>query len=224
MTALKTARLKLGWNQQNLSTRLGVSQTLVSLWEKGVRRLPPQRLAQLKKLGLELPPTTLPLPSRPRGSHVDYGQELANLGYPGFAHLATGEPRYNPAQLLLMALAELHLERRLAEALPWLAFAFWDMNWEWVRREAKVRDLQNRLGFTLALAKKLAAQRQQPEVMAHLGRQEDSLRQSLLAREDTYANETMSEAERKWLTKQRPADAAAWHVLSDLQAEQLTHA
>ena len=123
-----------------------------------------------------------------------------------------------------MALGEHHLERRLAEALPWLAFAFWDMNWEWVRREAKVRDLQNRLGFTLALAKKLAAHKQQPEVMAHLGQQEDLLRQSLLAREDTYANETMSAAERKWLTQQRPVEAAAWHVLSDMQADQLTHA
>jgi transcriptional regulator with XRE-family HTH domain len=223
MTALKTTRQKLGWNQQELAARLGVSQTLVSLWEQGVRRLSPRRLSQLKQLGLELPATALPLPSFPRPS-LDYGQELANLGYPGFAHLPKGEPNYNPAQLLLLALGEHHLERRLAEALPWLAFAFWDMNWEWVRREAKVRDLQNRLGFTLALAKKLAAHKQQPEVMAHLGQQENSLRQSLLAREDTYANETMSAAERNWLTQQRPVEAAAWHVLSDMQADQLTHA
>jgi transcriptional regulator with XRE-family HTH domain len=224
MTALKAARKKVGWNQQELATRLGVSQTLVSLWERGVRRFSPRRLRQFRDLGLELPPTTLPLPSHLRRSRVDYGQELANLGYPGFAHLATGEPKYNPALLLVMALAEHHLERRLAEALPWLAFTFRDMNWEWVRREAKLRDLQNRLGFTLALAKNLAAQRQQPEVMAQLGQQEDLLRQSLLAREDTYANETMSEAERKWLTQQRPVEAAAWHVLSDMEAEQLTHA
>jgi transcriptional regulator with XRE-family HTH domain len=224
MTALKAARKKVGWNQQELATRLGVSQTLVSLWEHGVRRFSPRRLRQFRDLGLELPPTTFPLPSHLRRSRVDYGQELANLGYPGLAHLGTGGPNYNPAQLLVMALGEHHLERRLAEALPWLAFAFWDMNWEWVRREAKVGDLQNRLGFTLALAKKLAAQKQQPEALAHLGQQEDSLRQSLLAREDTYANETMSEAERKWLREQRPAEAAAWHVLSDMEADQLTHA
>jgi hypothetical protein len=47
-----------------------------------------------------------------------------------------------------------------------------------VRREAKVRDLQNRLGFTIGLARKVAEQKQQLEVAFQLAQQEGALRGS----------------------------------------------
>ena len=46
---------------------------------------------------------------------------------------------------------------------------------------------------------------------------------SLLAKEDTYCNDQMTESERRWLREHRSPEAAAWRLLSDLRAEHLTH-
>jgi hypothetical protein len=154
---------------------------------------------------------------------MDFARELANLGYPGFAHHRTGKAAWNPAQLLVLGLAENQLDRRVAEALPWLAFRYWNMNWEWVFREAKVRDLQNRLGFTLLLALELAEQLQCTDAADRLGQAEQNLKHSLLAKEDTYCNDQMTESERRWLREHRSPEAAAWSLLSDLRAEHLAH-
>ena len=222
--SLRNFREQRGWNQQELARRLQVSQTLVSLWEHGQRKVPATRLHQLRQLGMELNPTELPMRGKASFGEVDYAQELSNLGYPGFAHFRSGEPGWNPAQLLVEALSQQNLDRRVAEALPWLVLRYPEMDWDSVRREAKLRDLQNRLGFTLVLAKKLAVQKQEREVVASLERQEDSLRESLLAKEDTYCYEGMTQAERRWLHTRRSPEASAWHVLSDLQPADLAHA
>jgi len=223
-TSLKTARNQRGWNQQTLAKLLGVSQTLVSLWEQGARGVPARWRQQLRQLGLELDPTELPMRDEPNPATVDFAQELANDGYPGFAHLKESAPGWNPAQLLVMALSESNLDRRVAEALPWLVLRYSQMNWEWVFREAKLRDLQNRLGFTLALGKRLALQKQQNDVAAVLMSRESALRGSLLAKEETYGNDRMTQAERSWLRARRPAEAAAWHILSDMEPAHLIHA
>jgi hypothetical protein len=112
----------------------------------------------------------------------------------------------------------------VAEALPWLALRYSEMDWDWVTREAKLRNLQNRLGLTLLLAKKLALRKQELEVANSLERREKSLRESLLAKEDTYCHEGMTQAERRWLQTRRSPEASAWNVLSDLQVADLTHA
>ncbi len=223
-TNLQNVRKHRGWNQQQLASLLGVSQTLVSLWENGQRKVPASRLQQLRQLGMELNPTELPMRDETSLGEVDYAQELSNQGYPGFAHFRSGEPSWNPAQLLVEALSERNLDRRVAEALPWLVLRYSEMNWDWVRREAKLRNLQNRLGFTLLLARKLGVQKQEGEVAASLERQEASLRESLLAKEDTYCNEDMTQAERRWLQTMRSAEASTWNILSDLQPAYLTHA
>jgi hypothetical protein len=141
-----------------------------------------------------------------------------------FAHHQLGEAAWNPAQLLVLALAQNQLDRRVAEALPWLAFRYWNMNWEWVFREAKVRDLQNRLGFTLLLAWELAEKLQCQEAANCLRQAEQDLRHSLLAKEDTYCNEQLTKSERHWLREHRSPEAAAWQLLSDLRPEHLPHA
>lgn len=220
---LKAVREQRGWNQQELARHLGVSQTLVSFWENGTRPLPRRRVLQLQSLGVKLNPTELPLrPAAP--THVDFAQELANFGYPGFEHFRNDEPAWNPGQFLVMALSQNNLDRRVAEALPWLVLNYPELNWEWVRREAKVKDLQNRLGFTLALARKLAEGKGRPEAVRGLKQQEEVLHRSLLAKEDTYSNERMTQAERSWLRANRPPEAAAWNVLSDMETNYLTHA
>ncbi|MGE5112914.1 MAG: helix-turn-helix domain-containing protein [Acidobacteriaceae bacterium] len=210
----RMARKEHAWNQEELARKLGVSQTLVSLWERGKRRLPEKRVAQLRRLGVKLDPALLPLREFP--PRLDFAQELANLGYPAFAHFANGEPELNPAQFLILALAQDYLERRTAEGLPWVVLRYSKMDWEWVKREAKLRDLQNRLGFTLSVAKKLAFEQDQLKPARTLKRQEQQLRNSLLAKEDTYCNERMTASERQWLKTNRSEEAAAWNVLSDL--------
>jgi transcriptional regulator with XRE-family HTH domain len=220
---LRNVRKQRGWNQQEMALRLGVSQTLVSLWEQGERKLPARRLNQLRQLGVKLDPTELPMRDKLNSTKVDYAQELSNLGYPGFAHFQSGEPNWNPAQLLVNALSEHNLDRRVAEALPWLVLRYSEMDWDWVRCEAKLLDLQNRLGFTLSLAQKLAVQKQQLDVAARLGQQEKTLGGSLLAKEDTYCYDRMTQSERKWLQTKRSPDATTWHVLSDLEPGYLTH-
>jgi transcriptional regulator with XRE-family HTH domain len=220
---LQNVRKRRGWNQQELARRLGVSQTLISLWEHSERKLPTKRFQQLRQLGMEMDATELPMRDKQSQSGMDYAQELSRLGYPGFAHFQNGEPSWNPAQLLVNALSENDLDRRVVEGLPWLVLRYAEMDWDWVRREAKLRDLQNRLGFTLALARRLAVQKQQGEVAARLGQQEEILRGSLLAKDDTYCYERMTQSERKWLQTRRSRDAAAWHVLSDLEPAYLMH-
>jgi transcriptional regulator with XRE-family HTH domain len=221
---LRNFREQRGWNQQEVARRVGVSQTLVSLWENGDRNPSTTRLHQLRQLGMEIDATELPMRDKLSQADVDYAEELSKLGYPGFAHFQSGEPSWNPAQLLVSALSEHDLDRRVAEGLPWLVLRYSEMDWNWVRREAKLLDLQNRLGFTLALAKKLAVQKKQASVAARLELQEETLERSLLAKEDTYCYDSMTQAERKWLQTRRSPDAAAWHVLSDLEPAYLTHA
>jgi hypothetical protein len=82
---------------------------------------------------------------------------VAGLGYPGFAGLRSRHwtPK-NPGEVLLTALAQDDLESRLVEALPWLVLRYSTLDWTWVVREAKVRDLQNCLGFVVGLARQLA--------------------------------------------------------------------
>lgn len=220
---LRALRKQNGWNQSELARRLGVSQTLVSLWENGTRPVPAQWLSKLCKLGMEFDATKLSMRKDADAVRVDFAQELSNLGYPAYGYLRSGLPSWNPAQFLVMALAQPDLDRRVAEGLPWLVRHFVGMNWEWVRRESKARDLQNRLGFTVALARKVSEEKQQPELAAQLARQEEALRGSLLAKQDTFSREHMTQAERAWLRKNRSPEARAWHVLSDLVTEHLAH-
>jgi hypothetical protein len=56
-----------------------------------------------------------------------------------------------------------------------------------------------------------------------LKRWELQFKHSLLAREDTLCNETMTNAERKWLAAQRPAAAEDWNLLTDLSPHHLNY-
>jgi hypothetical protein len=57
---------------------------------------------------------------------------------------------------MLTALGTPDLDPRVAESLPWVAWRHCDLNWGWLVKEAKRHDLQNRLGFVVALAKAVA--------------------------------------------------------------------
>jgi hypothetical protein len=104
--------------------------------------------------------TDLPMRNKLKSAKVDYVQELLNLGCLRLCTFPSGKPNWNPAQPLVQALLEHDLDRRVVEALPWLVLRYSEMNWGLVSHEAKLLHLQNRLGFTLTLARELAVKKQ----------------------------------------------------------------
>jgi hypothetical protein len=150
-------------------------------------------------------------------------RQLAGLGYPGFAHLRS--LKANPAAIVLECLLQKNLEVRLVEALPWVLLTYPDMDWSWLVRHAKLHDVQNRLGFLVALGKDLA--RTQPQfrgALEPLSSVEEQLERARLAREDTLCRDTMPVAERRWLEESRSPLARHWNLLTGLTADQLSHA
>ena len=227
---LREARLRAGWTQQQAAGRLGVTQAYLSMVEHGHRALPAV-LARKAVEMLHASPTVLPLredwASPPSGSDK-LRSELAGLGYPGFAHVR-GRVRHNPAEVLLNALNKSELDTRVVEGLPWLAFAYADLDWDWAVQNAKLHDLQNRLGFVTTLASQLGASQEgrQPTDEGRCRRLKEYaavLDRSRLAKEDTLCHDSLTEAERKWLRANRPPEAAHWNLLTDMKAENLPHA
>jgi hypothetical protein len=130
----------------------------------------------------------------------------------------------NPAELLLAALSAPDMEPRLAEALPWVVWKHSDLNWAWLLPQARLHDLQNRVGFVVALAKAVADRHHDADAVEALDRVEAALEPSRLAREDTLARASMTQAERRWLRTHRPPLAAHWNLLTGLTAEHLSYA
>ena len=202
-----------------------MSQTYLSLLETGRRPLS-RPLARKAQREFDVPATALPVgpPSVVKAANAeDLAGSLAALGYPGFTHLKPGR-RMNPAELLLAALSAADMEPRLAEALPWVTWKHADMNWEWLLAQARLRDLQNRLGFVVAVARTVADRHQDVQAMKVLDRVEASLEPSRLAREDTLARESMTQAERRWLRTHRPPAAEHWNLLTGLTPDHLSYA
>jgi transcriptional regulator with XRE-family HTH domain len=216
MTQLKEARLMRGQNQQQAADHFGVSQAYFSMLEKGVRK-PSRRLAQRLMRFYSLPPTVLPTTpfDTTEGSPEVLARELGWLGYPGFAHLATGQKKMNPADFLLAALSQNNLEARTAEGLPWLVAKYPDMNSGWLVQNARSKNLQNRLGFAVTLAQRASHN-------GGLLNLEKELEDSKLVKEDSFCRE-LSDGERRWLREHRSAEAEKWNLLSDLRPESVRY-
>jgi transcriptional regulator with XRE-family HTH domain len=230
MTAdmLRQARKQAGLTQVRLARALGVTQGYLSQMESGKRRVSDRVARRLVRL-LGLPATALPLPAldaldwKATNAKVEAG--LARLGYPGFAYGRKPGEKPNPTALLLEALALDDLDARLAEALPWLILGFegWDV--QTLVSHARAKDLQNRLGFTVALAREVA---ERDPLFVHrtdeLRRLEAALERSRLAREDTFGRPETSERMRSWVRENRSDAAKQWNVLTDLKANHLPYA
>jgi len=189
--------------------------------ENGERSLTPEMLDRLRSY-YDVDPENLPVREPHPMSDSDYARELANLGYPGFAHRKEGKPFWNPTQLALSALSCDVLDRRVAEALPWLVLRYWHADWTWALTEAKGSDLQNRLGFAVTLARRLA-EKMNLSSPNRLREFESQVERSRLVREDTFCNETMTVAERNWLRTHSSPEARHWNLLSDMRPEHLIH-
>ncbi len=222
---LKSARTVKGLTQVEAAARLGVSQPYVAMLENGRRRLT-SRLARRVMKVYDLPPTTLP-PSdslAERRGPDELARDLAALGYPGFAYLRPHRwNAKNPTEVLLAALAKDDLESRLVEALPWLVLHYSSLDKNWLVREAKLHDLQNRLGFVVSLARGLAERAGAEDKAGALNELEAELERSRLAREDTLCKASLPEAERQWLRQNQPDEAKRWNVLTNWTADALRY-
>lgn len=225
--ALKEARRKKKWTQEQAALALDVTQAYLSMLEKGRRPLSDRFVRKAVKV-LNVPATALPLRSEQAVmpgpfAMVDFSAELGALGYPGFSYLRRRRPR-NPAEVLLEGLNQADLEARVVEGLPWLALTYTDMDWDWLFRNARQCDLQNRLGFTLFLASEVAEGNKDQPRADQLLHYVETLENSRLAREDTYCHDSMTRAERVWLREHRSPAAAHWNLLTDMKGEHLAYA
>lgn len=224
---LRAARLRKDWSQVQAAARLGVSQSYLAMLERG-RRPPTPKLALRAAQLYDVAPTAVPRSRRELSTRVDpatLARDLAGLGYPGFAYLRsrTWRPK-NPGEVLLTALGQDDLEPRLVEALPWLVLRYWTLDWNWVVREAKVRDLQNRLGFVVNLARSLADRADDARRARALADLESQLDRSRLVREDTLCRASLPAPERRWLANHRSEGAKHWNLLTDWTADALRYA
>ncbi len=148
---------------------------------------------------------------------------LAALGYPGFAHVRSSE-ECHPSETVLAALASPNLDVRLVEALPWVFLHYPDLNWLWIRDQAKLNNVQNRLGYVLHLAQQAAISHpESAHVVQVLSKWQKDLEEARLTQEGTLCRDSMPEREREWLRNYRPAAAAYWRLLTGLTAEQLPY-
>ncbi|HZQ18918.1 MAG TPA: helix-turn-helix transcriptional regulator [Terriglobales bacterium] len=227
-TVLKNARLRKEWTQQEAAVALGVTQAYLSMLEKGRREVPDRLVLKAQRV-LSLPPTSLPLLPEPETvtrttKELDWARELGALGYPAFSY-QPARALHNPAFVLFAALNEPDLDSRVAEGLPWLAWTYADdLDWKWLVRNAKLHDRQNRLGFTVSLAREVAQARDDKQRTKTLQQFAQLVEVSRLAREDTYCHDSMTEAEREWLRQSRSSLAKHWNLLTDLKGEQLAYA
>lgn len=225
---LKAARKRAEWTQGHLAERLGVTQAYLSLMESGRRRVPPKLALRLARL-LNLPPTGLSVTTsfaptdRPTNEWVE--KQLARLGYPGYAYRELPGALRHPAEVLLSGLALDDLEPRLVEALPWLLLHYEGLDVERLVADAKARDLQNRLGFMVTLARQVAERKKGFENrVPELRLLEEALERSRLAREEPFGQGDVSERLREWLREERSDAASHWNLLTDLKVEHLPYA
>lgn len=225
---LKRARSGAGWTQSRLAEKLGVTQAYLSLMESGGRRVPPRLARRVARL-LDLPPTVLSVDtsstSRPPPTDRWVEAQLARLGYPGYAYRKSPGAVHHPEEVLLAGLSLDELDPRLAEALPWLLLRYEGVDERRLADQAKLRNLQNRLGFVVALARQ-AAERNPGfrSRVEELTRFEEALEPSRLAREETLGQPHASARLRAWLREERSDTARHWNLLSDLKVEHLPYA
>jgi len=173
-------------------------------------------------------PTTLPVRARAASEAAPtndwFEAQLARLDYPGFAHRKRSGVVRHPVEVLLAALAFDDLEPRLVEALPWLLLHYEGFRAEQLAADVKAHDLQNRLGFTVALARQVAAKNDSfRNRLPELSQVESALEPSRLAREETFGQGHAPDRLREWLRDNRTDEARHWNLLTDLRVEHLPY-
>jgi transcriptional regulator with XRE-family HTH domain len=198
-----------GLTQVEAAQMLGVSQTYLSLLENGSRPMTRDLRSRLQALRNSRNP-------RVPGTDTSFRPQMAALGYPGFQHVDASRRRANPGTVLLHALLQPDLDARVCEALSWVARRYAsEIDWEWLVRQAKLHDLQNRLGFLMELA---------GVATESMVRARSELETARLLAEATFCWDSMPESTRRWMRQNRSPEASHWNVVTRLRAEDLVHA
>ena len=192
---LQLWRKRNGLTQVEAAAQLAVSQPYLSLLEKGVRPLTPALRSRMK--------SAAPHPVRAKDR---VPAQLSALGYPGFAHVPPTRPKPNPTALLLSILAAPDADARVVDSLTWLVRRYAEqLNLPWLVRQAKLWNLQNRLGFLLQ-----SAGVETKEVSAAV----DELEPARLLQEATLCWNSMPGPTREWMRVNRPPLASHWNILT----------
>ena len=218
-TLVLEARQSQGLTQQAAARAWGVSQTYLSLMEAGKRPVPEpllRRLARVSPAALSALPKTEVRPDRVE-------RALGRLGFPGFAHLTAREPLTNPAPVVLRAVTLETVPARVLEALPWVLGRFVAMDWSWLVDHVKLANCQNRLGYLVHLARQLAVRSANVDTSSRLEAVERQLSDARLLKVDAFRRD-LTDAERRFLTENRPDEAAYWNLLTRLRVEDLRYA
>lgn len=211
MTKLRRWREQNNLTQVDAARLLGVSQPYLSLLEKGARPVRPELRDRLNIV-------------RPgRGQHAIADDrlraQLSALGYPGFAHIDPARPAAEPAVVILNALSRPTVDARIAEALPWLARKHAGaMDWSWLLEQAKLRNLQNRLGFLIQLVD--ASGVSEPKMKQALA----ELDKARLLAETTFCWDSMPAPTRKWMRARRSPEAEHWNIVTLMRSDDLSDA
>lgn len=221
----RSARLAKGWTQSQAATRLCMTQAYLNYLENGKRRLTPELVRRATSV-FELSPKNLPVtdafvPVETNDQHL--AEALSTLGYPGFSYLRSHRYKKHPNESLLTALAQRSLDARVAEALPWVAANSAELN-SWLLENSRKFNLQNRLGFVVSLARRVAEKLRVSNKAADMERFLTLLDESRLVKEDYFYRPPRTESERLWLKTNRTEDAAHWNLLTDMRTEHLQYA
>jgi hypothetical protein len=150
-------------------------------------------------------------------------EDLAALGYPGYAYLRTNIPEKTPEEVLLIAIARDDLEPRLIEALPWVILEYWDRDFIHLIARAKWLGLQSRLGFLVNLAcriSQMGAHEVRSEVLSGL---ESTIDKIKLSTQDVLMRRPCNAVELHWLEQNRSEQAKHWNVITGLRPEHLEY-
>ena len=214
-------------SQVELAEALGVSQAYVSQLECGRRPVSRKLAAKLASLPdvRRMPATVFPedLSSL---DHVDldFAADLGALGYPGFAAAEGATPR-NPAAVIVSILKRRQVAPAVMAAIPWVLVRFPEINTDWLVAQARLNNLQNRLGFLTDLAYEAAEARTrdgrfEETHLVKLEAMRGQLEESRLAKEDTLAR-PLTGAERQFFEEHRSETARHWNLLTGVTKDTL---
>ena len=152
---------------------------------------------------------------------------MGALGYPPFMNLFTemeAEYQHDAGIVLMAALSCEKLDDRVVEALPWVVLRFETLDWAWLVAEARRRQVQNRLGFVVGMALKVAAEGRVTtmERLTRLSALEEELFECRLEKEDLKWV-AVAPAQRKARTERRSRDAKQWGLFSEMQVDDLAY-
>jgi len=189
-------RNERGFTQMEAARHLGVSQPYLSLLERGARPITDKLRTRLSRA------------DQPAQSPDDkFRAQLSALGYAGFAHIAPARCP-EPSSFLMEAISQPDLDARITAALPWLACErAVQIDWPWLVREAKQRDLQNRLGFLTEMATGGSSGPRAVKLA------KDELHRARLLAEATCWD-SMPAVTREWMRQNRSPEAARWNVVT----------